>query len=1562
MKITKKIRISISIILLSTVLASVFSMNNVHEVKAANRLQGVQQIVTGLNEDNKYTVLEIVPDKAFSSFGYYVSGYEPELDSKLIQSMLKYDVAGEITEGTEDGYSERKILIENYFKELQGNVVTFDSGYAYQETIQNPGNTNTWKVVTAAEGKTFKDIRKGYYLELEEELNTGDYILEDNKYIYTPEQGNYVWVDDDESETLYWVEFKSLYYQTSIVSEDWFAKRVLEIGSAVGEESQGPVTNHNIEVITVTPDELEVLLSTSSTDGISLEEIDLIYLSNSSCLSIPTENILYDSYDSNSVYTDEKWNDISWETAYSIFEYVSIRNLPIIVDDSIIPEVTNDNASVILAANNNIIRLAYLLKNYTETYDDNLKYTIDQYRLSDEPTYVIPSVLPDENVEEGEETKAQADTKIGRALSQSFSKYVNFENKLTDKATIVYASVFVNKSGKNIVHSAFSTDQETHIVDVTATSQIYGVQAVINEIHSENIHYHLESEDYTTEYTYDENEPLVRINQPTLLKYILNFQNRRIEVYKDKITVLDIEPTKYSTLTDDMVRTWITGTQGTVASSKIKEIEIIQTSTYEFIGKINDLNEEYDLIYFGSCVGDGYSSGRNDTRLHGSMNQDINGDTLFNDTALRGMIYTHVGDQVEIEYRAGGLLLDELTDETGDLQLEKDNITTRYSGNDITATKVEQLKEFVDSGYPVVISNKFYDGTNISKNCVDENSYMYEFMAYCVENKKANVIKESEILASVLSDYVNVPKLNLSLITQPDEYAITEEDGKITAVNYLQEVGNRNVLIYSFEFSNTSEANVQANNYEVELFVDINADGQFDDSEKLDSLEVMKTSNLEAVASDKLKTNTRYTVSRELPDSYVGIIPWQLKISMVEYDNSTPTKRIESRVRTTTEGFTAVKTTETTVVKVLQIASLQMAYQESEGYGKPTHNYYTGLILPYEKLLDDVSNGDEELNRWNVVYEDKDGNDIQYKDKDKYPQYDIEWVQISANNYVQRGNVEIPAINTFTNYFEDLNDYMGFDIQVDVISVNDYVKRALAADNTTAFYNTFYDKYDMIIMGFEDCYQDIASAEAVEAIEMFIKSGRSVLFAHDTTSYFNVERNMYDLSKASFGSGRPWYHWGYHWNRYVRSDVGMDRYGITENNLSILQGDVETGTVENLNESDWGTYVTDAMDLNKEIPYYSADETVGAKEMIAHEVHGFADGLIDEYRQSSFNTYIFTENDYRSSNGNSNPDSYYNNSITQVNKGQITTFPYDINIKQREPFREEFTSSGVDYTGMNPASIEVVETHAQYYQLDMNIDKDNDEKADMVVWYCLGNNRNSGIPNDVRNGYYLYSVGNVTYTGMGHYQDSLSGLGLTESEAKLFVNTIMASLNSGKKNPSLNIISNKTNKNSSVNYLYRIFDQDETANEESDVEFYFYGTDVNIVKGDKDILVEYYYEVDEDEKPDVTIGTEKAPIYLKKIERTGSDRGFALDSTENLETEPPANLSEVEPGDINRVKLDGKWVNEKIKAASAEKKQFRVYISAQTMIDSSQNEGEYEYTGIVYNSVTFKRRDLFNLD
>lgn len=121
------------------------------------------------------------------------------------------------------------------------------------------------------------------------------------------------------------------------------------------------------------------------------------------------------------------------------------------------------------------------------------------------------------------------------------------------------------------------------------------------------------------------------ISKASITRYILNWYMHRVTV-KSSIRVLDLEPCydfddENTVLTPQKVFE-MTGMTGKYEES-VTKINITQMSSAEFIGKIEDLNEKYDMIYLGARVS--------------KMNTE-NGVTVYNDPQMKGLIYSHVGD------------------------------------------------------------------------------------------------------------------------------------------------------------------------------------------------------------------------------------------------------------------------------------------------------------------------------------------------------------------------------------------------------------------------------------------------------------------------------------------------------------------------------------------------------------------------------------------------------------------------------------------------------------------------------------------------------------------------------------------------------------------------------------------------------------------------------------------------------------------------------------------------------------------------------------------------------
>ncbi|PRR81459.1 DUF5057 domain-containing protein [Clostridium vincentii] len=103
--------------------------------------------------------------------------------------------------------------------------------------------------------------------------------------------------------------------------------------------------------------------------------------------------------------------------------------------------------------------------------------------------------------------------------------------------------------------------------------------------------------------------------------------------------------------------------------------------------------------------------------------------------------------------------------------------------------------------------------------------------------------------------------------------------------------------------------------------------------------------------------------------------------------------------------------------------------------------------------------------------------------------------------------------------------------------------------------------------------------------------------------------------------------------------------------------------------------------------------------------------------------------------------------VYNTNKALITNYPYDLG-----------------------DTIEVRRTHGQYLQLNL-------EDENVVPWFNLTNNNGSTNTSsninqyDVRNNYYTYSRGNITFSGTG--ENSRDASEYPDSEMKLFMNTII---------------------------------------------------------------------------------------------------------------------------------------------------------------------------------------------
>lgn len=766
-----------------------------------------------------------------------------------------------------------------------------------------------------------------------------------------------------------------------------------------------------------------------------------------------------------------------------------------------------------------------------------------------------------------------------------------------------------------------------------------------------------------------------------------------------------------------------------------------------------------------------------------------------------------------------------------------------------------------DASVPVPFVIPAVPGTvSANPRRVDVNSQMYRLLNDILAKKNVMASAAAKKDQSTVYTYLNLskPKIVFESGGYPTPYA-KDDGGTVTGILTAKE------LRYSFRIVNATDATPETSRYSVSLYLDQNGDGNYTDSELLSDI-LCKDSAGAAVELDALKAGTYdgsaagsgipapvYTVTRQLPETAVGILPWKLLITKVGTGNE--------YIHTSAHNYAYVKPTADQIqtINILQInkGDNKMNLQEqtkivnsSSFFSTVTQKYYGGV---YGKLLADVS-GDFQVNICTITVDD-------------------------FNGYDSIGNIRNEKIKEYLQ---------GLGQDGNLPETGDSV----------AFRSALLQKFNMIIAGFGDTYGNL-NQESAQAIVSYISSGKSILFAHDTTSFVNTTVtkltsdgvNQYsgsDLANTTMGaystiklwsgylsagsyrltanfwdthsgiqlsvkengdstkfnngygcslnyyktevyantsdysssidmtfsvttpgnvqillyngtgyqryvnlqslqltptSGYSTSHvwtdgtpdrdtWGYQFNTLLRSSVGLDRYGISSSRTagaSTVRGLLKTAVAGS-------TLSVDQAGAISENGYTVAYQP-GAAGKTVPETQGYTAYELLRYpnraasRVNQYGVY-----------GIKNADGRSTSTVCQTNEGQITTYPYDINTK--------YFKTG-DETADN--TLKVTGTHEQYYQLNMNAD-------DIVVWYCLSGGCYDFSPNDVVNNYYIYSVGNVTYTGAGHTSDENVNKSEYLNEAKLFVNTMIAAYRTKRTTPTIQAVKSPTDPSPISNY------------------------------------------------------------------------------------------------------------------------------------------------------------------
>lgn len=1233
----------------------------------------------------------------------------------------------EDAEGTAKGISDNRNNNLNVLDLLDTKAVlgairsdVFDY---YVVTETNSADTGCYRIDTIEEGTGPLGVKYGYSKVLGDTYNSTNAAPDKGPYyIKTLDQDDYMYVPTEDGDYDFFTDYSQDIYQTffstgGYTNAEWFKQYVLD--RELGEECD----KLYVDVVPITIDKL----------GDYLDAASLVY------------------------FAGERYpEDLEEEAAQRLLNKVAEEDFPVMIEKSTyyanlhinIGETEEEMAERVNLTLLYLELMQPVLKTVVDDDDEKAKdkdktITVSDWRrtvkeFSDR--IVADVILPGMS-------QAEKDNRSEKRSNLLKSMFYPYNHKIGD-ATIgdtsfVHGTVFLNDDwdenwdngagyprGRVVPTGRIVSDDFITPYSDAKMNALDGFVEILDEYEAERAI--IEAYGNWDDFNHT-------VSKATSIRYILNANNSR-SIIKSKLNILDVEPYESAQYTDaellrdmymnawgstlwtakaferrdNLEKDWVFANLMGITTEEQKKdytVNIKQMGTKELIGRNDDLNATYDLIYIGM-----------DTAI---MNTDNDPwypdevkrfDPIYNFSQQGKLVYSHLGEPYEVS-------------------CFKYNGQKNTAGNDITSDKLRELTEYIQAGYAVLLSDDFFAldergrVKGINEDKVDISSNMYKLIRDVVLKKDGdggyagdadadepadrnsgykyfgkNVYRRGALetgtagytsAREIFSKYVNIAKLDVEVIKTPVAY--NGEDGK---PHYIEQNPDGSYSM-NFEVSLSNDTAVDAANttYDCKLYLDLDADGKFEDGEEQIGLLINDGAEGMADGAFNLRAGNTYTISRTVPDEYVGFLSW--KLAFILNDNKYQAEEAKGSVRSAITGFSAVPATgEKPTIKVLQI----------------------------------VPNGGD------------------------------------SKNNLDLGSTEM------NNLYNQVDD---FAINVTKVSAHDYIHKNDTANRANLLsYFDYLCQYDMVVIGFADTF-DLASTQggttidinlptkdgngnvtsvktaknkldayhdAVLAIREYALSGRSILFTHDLTSR----------------SGDPTMS-GYESTVYLRDVMGMDRFGyLKENGID--------------NE----TYRFDSTNSLKQ--YESVFDTSVVKG-VTSETLGFVDANIMRSKVGDY-TYGLTT---RSASVNYDAGTAYKDgtryeTVTAINEGQITQYPFLIT---------EGVSGDSD-----KSTFEASMTHSQYYQLNLDTDsRDENTNDDVVVWYAISNKYREGndphvgaersplheyykaVHNDVRNNYYIYSKGNVMYTGAGHSKVH------SDAERKLFVNTLVASYNSGLHAP-----------------------------------------------------------------------------------------------------------------------------------------------------------------------------------
>ena len=965
-----------------------------------------------------------------------------------------------------------------------------------------------------------------------------------------------------------------------------------------------------------------------------------------------------------------------------------------------------------------------------------------------------------------------------------------------------------------------------------------------------------------------------KISKAIVLSYIISYADKR-DVAKpmDELNILDIEPGMNTGSVPGIISDLKKNLKSWLGSNCPAEdkINITCVNSSEFIGRIEDLNN-YDMIYMGLCwhnLNWGHENGNKEWI------------SVYNDSSMNGLIYSNVGDIVVIDPSSISKDENGFTRSSGHAGLLDSDYLENNNGVGL-GLKTDLTKPDNNKNYVNAVNTYRGSGNDITTEKVEAlNNYLKAGYPIVVDKgfyKYDNSETVNDYYIDNCSNIYDFLKTN----TLDDHIIKTYSDNHLSKDLYTNLTAEKPQIKVKEQKKEEDKDYVKLEDNHIVLEFSINNRGGADANASFDLGFYLDTN-----ADGKFSPTQEKIAGNNVQIYQDGtLVSPQLDVNGEYYYNLKAGK-----------------------------------YNYKLVYELPTQ--FVGVI-PWQLRASQTSNS----YRYDVT------GGYFYKQANSDQKQHIKILQVNTSkgnngNYLAGAttfNMEEQKKNQNSEFAKLLKQVTDFELDITTLDGDSDTFKALCKDDKVK-------DYDMLVIGFSDCYEIYNDSGQVDKIREFIQSGKAVLFTHDTTSLSNNKNTEKYWENGNEIRNNTW---GYEFNTIVRDVVGMDRYGIL-NSSALKKGNTLTEKT-----ADFEAAVSYATEHKTDLAYQPRSN----KTVITRQNQGFVYGDLNSNQNTGYGGYRLY--------GQLWNDMGHTYNATKVNSGQITTYPFKISDK-----------------------INISDTHRQYYQLDFNEDSDNDGESDIVVWYTLSD---QGIynasPKDVRNNYYIYTKGNVTYSGVGH--SNVTG---SIDELKLYINTMIAAYSVVEHAPAISLKEGYDPKSADISTIYSTIDaaiqQDEEAKTNGnpdaarlDVDndgniatqdVYFTVKDTNMLRNqvDKDTTVNmsFFIEGTKDDH-DKEIDDDGNTIYLKEM------KNWQIYSLHDDGSEADL-LGPSEAGNNRTFFANNKTYKVKVPLATlpAGQNSIKVYAVASSNITVMQNNQEVKKnTPEAYKTFQIQRVGLADLD